>query len=84
MKVKRGKSVIRLILKIPQLIVISMVSSQRDLFIDTIVFRFMFNNQITLSRRFTFRTHNRCWTKQGLCFTVVARSTCAKLRNLST
>jgi len=58
MKVKRGKSIKRLFLKVVYLFEkkISMESSRRDLFID-MVDRFIFkNNQITLYPCFTFTT----------------------------
>jgi len=54
MKVKLEMSVIWLALKILQRITISMESSQRDLFIDIVVDRFIFkNNQRKLFPRFT-------------------------------
>ena len=53
---------------------ISMRSSRRDLFNDTIIDRFIFkNNQITLSSCFTFipKTWMGLPIKQGLLFTEV-------------
>jgi len=75
MKVKQGKSVIWLILKVPLLITISMESSQRDLFID----RFTFNNdQITPSVCSTFiRKQVGDYLNQGLVFTV--QTLCMKI-----
>jgi len=54
MMVKQGKSVIRLFLKIPLSITISIESSRRALLIDMVDDRFILeNNQITLSPCFT-------------------------------
>ena len=73
MKVKQGKSVIWLNSKITVWITISIKSSWRDLFIDVVVDRFIFNNnQITLSPCFTLlpKTVVGLPLKQGLVCTV--------------
>ena len=59
MKVKHGKDVIWLFLKIPLWITISMKSSRRDLSIDMVIQRGIFkNNQITLLPPFYLNTLN--------------------------
>jgi len=60
MKVKEGKSVNYLFRNINLSITRLIESSRRDLFIDMVVQKFIFkNNLITLLSRFTFHTRNR-------------------------